>query len=203
MDCWAIIPVKSFAQGKSRLSGVLGAEQRAALNRHLFGRVLQAAQGAFSATRIAVVTSDPLLLALVRGHGMHGLEDAGGGLNAALGQGCRHAVERGARAVAVVPSDLPMIAAADVTALVAALGRAPSCVIAPDEQEQGTNALAIAPAEADFFSFGKDSFQAHLGAARARGMTVRILRREAFAYDLDTPESYRLYAKLAPSGAPA
>ena len=203
MDCWAIIPVKSFALGKSRLSAVLGAEQRAALNRHLFGRVLEAAQGAFSAGRIAVVTGDPLLLALARGHGMHGLDDPGGGLNAALGLGCRYAVERKARAIVVLSSDLPLIASADITALVTALGDNKACVIAPDDQEEGTNALALMPPDPGFFRFGAESFQAHLAAARARGMTVRILRRPGLAHDLDTPDSYRRYAKgqLAPSGA--
>ena len=40
MDCWAIIPVKPFRAGKSRLAGLLGVDDRAALNRRLFGRVL-------------------------------------------------------------------------------------------------------------------------------------------------------------------
>ena len=40
MTCWAIIPVKPLGAGKSRLAAVLGVEQRAALNKHLFGCVL-------------------------------------------------------------------------------------------------------------------------------------------------------------------
>ena len=203
MSCWAVIPVKSFALGKSRLASVLGAEQRAALNRHLFGRVLEAAQGAFSTNRIAVVTGDPLLLALARGHGLHGLDDPGGGLNAALGLGCQYASERKARGIVVLSADLPLIGPADVAALVAALGDKKGCVIAPDEQEEGTNALAISPPDPDFFRFGAASFQAHLEAARIRELPVRILRRPGLAHDLDTPESYRRYAKgeLAASGA--
>ena len=205
MNCWAILPVKSLALGKSRLSAILGAEQRAALNRRLFGRVLEATQSHFSADRIAVVTADAFLLALIRAQGLHGLEDPGEGLNAALGLACRHALQRGARGVVVLSSDLPLVTAGDVAAMISALGKTPSCVIAPDENEQGTNALALSPPEADFFRFGEDSFQAHLDAARARGRTVRILRRSGLALDLDTPESYRRYAKgqLAPSGAPA
>ena len=54
-------------------------------------------------------------------------------------------------------------------------------MIAPDQQEQGTNALALAPPDADFFRFGLDSFQAHLEAAKARGMKMRILRRPGLA----------------------
>jgi 2-phospho-L-lactate guanylyltransferase len=97
--------------------------------------------------------------------------------------------------VVVLPSDLPRVTAEDVKALVASLGPGPGCVIAPDQQEQGTNALALAPPEADFFRFGPDSFQAHLEAAKARSLKMRILRRPCLAQDLDTPEEYRRYAK--------
>lgn len=205
MDCWAIIPVKPLGAGKSRLATVLGVEQRAALNKRLFGRVLNATLGVFKPDRVAIVTSDTLLLPMMRGQGVHALDDLGGGLNAALGLACRFAADRGARAVAVLPSDLPQITDDDVRALVAALGSRPGCVIAPDQQEQGTNALALAPPEPDFFRFGPDSFQAHLEAAKARGLKMRILRRPALAHDLDTPEEYRRYAKdqLAQAGAPA
>jgi 2-phospho-L-lactate guanylyltransferase len=202
MSSWVIIPVKSLAQGKSRLSPVLRSEERAALNRRLFGRVLDAAQSRFNLDRIVVVTGDTFLLTLVRGQGLHGLDDTGGGLNAALGTGCRYAARHGARAVVVLPSDLPLVTAEDVDALTAALGER-ACVIAPDGQEQGTNALALAPPEADFFRFGADSFQAHLDAAKERGMALRILRRPGLSHDLDTPEDYRRYARGELAGAPA
>ena len=87
------------------------------------------------------------------------------------------------------------LTAEDVKALVASLGPGPGCVIAPDQQERGTNALALAPPAPDFFRFGLDSFQAHLEAAKARGLNMRILRRPGLAQDLDTPEEYRRYAK--------
>jgi 2-phospho-L-lactate guanylyltransferase len=201
VDCWAIIPVKPFRAGKSRLAGLLGVDDRAALNRRLFGRVLTATLAALKPVRVIVVTADPLLLPLMRGQGLHAVEDSGGGLNAALGLACRHAAARGARAIAVLPSDLPSITADDVRALVANLRPASCCVIAPDEQEEGTNALALTPPAFDFFRFGPNSFQAHLELAKTRGMTVRILRRPGLANDLDTPDEYRRYAKEQAAGA--
>ncbi len=151
MECWAIIPVKPLGAGKSRLAAVLGAEQRAALNKHLFGRVLHATLGAFKPGRIAIVTADTLLLALMRGQGLHALPDPGGGLNAALGLACRYAADRGAQAVAVLPSDLPRVTTDDVKALVASLGAGPSGVIAPDQQEQGNERTGVGAARAGFF----------------------------------------------------
>ena len=201
MDCWAIIPVKPFRAGKSRLAGLLGTDDRAALNRRLFGRVLTATLGTFKPNRVAVVTADTLLLALMRGQGLHTIEDKGGGLNAALGLAACYAADRGARAIVVLPSDLPRIATDDVKALVAALGRSSSCVIAPDEQEEGTNALALTPPDPEFFRFGPTSFQAHIETAKVRSMSVRILRRPGLAHDLDTPDEYRRYAKEQTAGA--
>jgi 2-phospho-L-lactate/phosphoenolpyruvate guanylyltransferase len=201
MDCWAIIPVKPFRAGKSRLAGLLGADDRAALNRQLFGRVLTATLAAFKPDRVTVVTADPLLLPLMRGQGLHAVEDSGSGLNAALALACAYATARGARAITVLPSDLPAISADDIKALVANLKPAPCCVIAPDEQEEGTNALALTPPAPDFFRFGANSFQAHLALAKMRGMTVRVLRRPGLAHDLDTPDEYRRYAKERTAGA--
>ena len=203
MDCWAIIPVKPFRAGKSRLAGLLGEDDRAALNRRLFGRVLTATLAVFKPERVVVVTADSLLLPMMRGQGLHALDDSGGGLNAALGLAYRFAVARGARGIAVLPSDLPGVTADDVKALVANLKPASCCVIAPDEQEEGTNALALTPPAPDFFRFGPNSFQAHLELARTRGMTVRILRRPGLAHDLDTPDEYRRYTKERAAGAMA
>jgi 2-phospho-L-lactate guanylyltransferase len=203
MDCWAIIPAKPFHSAKSRLATLLGVDERAALNRRLFGRVLDAALGTFPADQILVVTKDPLLLAMMHGQGLRVLEDADDGLNPALALGCRHAVDCGARSVVVLASDLPHVTTGDVAVLRAAAGGAPGCTIAPDEQEQSTNALALTSPEPDFFQFGPGSFQAHIAAAKARRLPVHILRRPGLAVDLDTPESYRRFAKeqRIPSGA--
>ncbi len=205
MDCWAIIPAKPFHSDKTRLASLLGVDARAALSRRLFGRVLDAALGTFPADRILVVTKDSLLLALMRGQGLHALEDADGGVNPALALGCRHAAERGARSIVMLSADLPNVTTADVAALRAAISDAPGCVIAPDEQERSTNALALAPPDPDFFQFGPGCFQAHIKAAKTRKLPVRVLRRPGLAVDLDTPESYRRFAKeqRMPSGAVA
>src|SRR5262249_51354284 len=125
------------------------------------------------------------------------------GLNTALALGCRHALEHGARSIVALSSDLPNVTSGDVAALRASVSDAPGCTIAPDEQEQGTNALVLTPPQPDFFQFGPGSFQAHIAGGRARTLPVRILRRPGLAVDLDTPENYRRFAKEAriPSGA--
>ena len=59
-------------------------------------------------------------------------------------------------------------------------------VISPDGMRSGTNALLIHPPDVLPFAFGADSFEAHLEAARRRGLDVRICERPHLAFDLDT-----------------
>jgi 2-phospho-L-lactate guanylyltransferase len=194
MDCWAIIPVKAFALGKSRLAPVLDDEPRAALNRALFDGVLDATLGVFRPHRIVVVTSDNTLPGLMRQQSIHVIQDSGSGLNAALGSACRYAIGRGAHAAVVIAADLPLISAGDTAALAAGLDGATCCMIAPDRHDKGTNALAMTPPDPDVFRFGPDSFHAHTEAAAARRMRLHVLRRPGLAHDLDTPDDYRTYA---------
>lgn len=199
---WALIPVKPFGLGKSRLAGVLDAQGRAALNRRLFDHVFGTAVAALGANRVAVVTSDSELAATVAGRGAHGVVDAGD-LNAALGQVCRIVIARGAKAVLVLPSDLPFLAKDDIAALTSALAPAPGVVIAPDASDQATNALALAPPDPDFFRFGPSSFAAHQQAAHARGAAIGIVRRPGLAFDLDTPDDYRAFVSRMSERVPS
>ena len=130
-DLWAVIPVKPFALGKSRLAGALDAPSRTALNRTLFDHVFGTAAAGLGAGRIAVVTSDSALSASVDARGAHGIVDMGD-LNAALGKACRFVAGRGAQAIMVLPSDLPFVSKDDIAALASALPPAPGVVIAPD-----------------------------------------------------------------------
>ena len=194
MDLWAIIPVKPFELGKSRLAGVVDAPGRAALNRRLFDHVFDTAAAAIGAGRVIAVTPDAELSKMAIARGAHGVVDAGD-LNGALGQACRHVASRGATAILVLPSDLPFLAVDDIAALRAALPPAPGAVIAPDRSGQATNALALLPPVPDFFRFGPSSFTGHMQAARSCGTAVEIVRRPGLAFDLDTPEDYREYLK--------
>jgi 2-phospho-L-lactate guanylyltransferase len=199
-DLWAIIPVKPFTLGKSRLAAVLDDQARATLSRRLFNHVFATAIAVLGAGRVAVVTSDAGLSAAIEARGAYGVIDPGE-LNAALGRACRFAMERGAPAIMVLPSDLPFLSEDDITALVSALAPAPSVVIAPDAAEQATNALVLSPPDSDFFRFGPSSFAAHAAAAHAGNATIEIVRRLGLAFDLDTPEDYREFLKR--TGAPA
>jgi 2-phospho-L-lactate guanylyltransferase len=201
-DLWAVIPVKTFELGKSRLAGLLDAPSRTALNRKLFDHVFGTVVAGLGAGRVAVVTSDAELSATIDARGAHGVVDADD-LNAALGKACRFITARGAKAIMVLPSDLPFLCEDDIATLASAVAPAPSLVIAPDSSEQATNALVLSPPDPDFFRFGPSSFAAHLRAARERGATIETVRRPGVAFDLDTPEDYRAFVSRMSERVPS
>ena len=68
------------------------------------------------------------------------------------------------------------------------VARSDGVFIVPDRRRSGTNALLCAPPAIVPPSFGKDSFQRHLAAARSQGLDVRIVESDVLALDIDELE---------------
>ena len=69
MTLWAIVPVKPLRRGKSRLSGVLSDDQRAALNKKLLIHTLNTITSLPELAQVLVVSRDPEALAIARAQG--------------------------------------------------------------------------------------------------------------------------------------
>jgi len=194
MTVICLIPAKPYAEAKTRLSPVLSDEQRAILARWLLLHTVRLARQAIG--QVVVVSRDRALLNDAKAEGVWGLLEASPGLNAALTQGARWAVLRGADALLILPTDLPRLATHDLQTMLA-LGRcAPAVVIAPCRHGTGTNALLVRPPDLIPFAFGPNSFAAHCAAARAAGVEPVVFRTPGLAFDLDTPEDWKL--KICP-----
>lgn len=185
MSVSVIVPVKNLREAKSRLRSILDPEARAELALRMMDRVLSALRGA-DVDDVCVVSPNRTVLELASEQGVTPLVQESRGLNPALVQGRRWAVEGGASAVLVLPADLPLLEPDDVRALLKEVGGGLPVTIAPDEARAGTNALLLRPPDALSFLFGPDSFEEHLRAARERGLGVRVVERPGLAFDLDT-----------------
>lgn len=189
MTLWAIIPVKPLRRGKSRLSGVLTENQRAALNKKLLVHTLNTITQLPELEQVLVVSRDPEALAIARLHGARTvLEDGAPHLNIALARATAVARLYSAAGVLVLPADLPQMTAEDVRVMVAA-SKSPNClVIAPDHRQQGTNAMLIKPPGALAYSFGENSFFRHVNQAQVKGIKTEIIELPSLARDVDLPE---------------
>lgn len=190
---WAVVPVKPFACAKRRLASVLSDEARAALSREFLRQTLSVLAQAAAVARTVVVSHDSAALALAAEWGATGLAENGAqGLNAALTAAARAARKGGAEAVLVLPTDLPLLTAADVATLASQEQGEAALVVAPDRREQGTNALLVRPPDAVPFAFGEGSFARHQALAEHAGLTVRVCRLRRVALDVDLPEDLAL-----------
>lgn len=190
MSRWALVPVKAFDRGKSRLASVLGAEERARLSRDLFDHVVQVLLRSRSLDGIAVVSDSPSVRAYAEGLGLLALEDdlhrstfAG-----VIDQALAGVVARGATSALVCMSDLPHLTLGDVERVVAGLEEA-DVVLGPDLRDLGTNVLALRPPSVLPSCLGhEDSFLRHRSRARELGLEVRVRRLAGIGFDVDRPE---------------
>ena len=208
MSLWAIVPVKPFTEGKSRLGGCVSPQERHTLNRDLLTRTLGVIRLARVDAKIVVVSRDNDALDAATRLGSHALTEEPPApqppetgprllatapelrLNAALTQAARYVVARGATKALILPTDIPNLTAEDVRTVASPRGGGPQIIIAPS-RDGGTNALFLQPAQAIPFAFGRGSFQRHRRLAEEAGIPVRVVESASLLFDIDLPEDYR------------
>lgn len=198
MSVWLVAPVKPLDESKSRLAACLAQTERAALTRTLLERTLLLARASRCFEALLVVSRDDAVLNVAAAAGALTLHEAGSDLNLALEQGCAQAWQQGADAALILPTDLPLLTAADIATLVAR-HTAHGIVLSPS-QDGGTNALLL-PLPAPLpFCFGVDSFARHRQAALAADLDVAVYTSPTLAFDLDRPEDLALLRAGATPG---
>ncbi len=187
MKTWVVVLIKDFDSAKQRLRPAMGARSRRALARRNARRAVEAASGG---DHLLVVTGSDEVAEMATGWGAEVLvEPREEGQNVAARRGINRAVEKGAEAVLVLSSDLPLVTAKAVRDMLDAGGRHASPVVlaAPAIGRGGTNALYLRPAEAIGLHFGDDSLAKFRDDAESRGVRFVIHHSDAMALDLDEP----------------
>lgn len=192
----AIVPIRALEGAKSRLGGVLDAEERQDLVKLLLERTLAAADLVPEIEAVLVVSPDPAILALAARHGAQVLEQRSAGLNEGLTEAVTAALALGATAVLILAGDLPSVSDTSIGEIVATAAAAiPKAraivVVVPDRHGGGTNALLLSPPDAIRFAFGSESRAAHQAAARAAG-ALSLELDGPLSLDLDLPEDLTL-----------
>jgi 2-phospho-L-lactate/phosphoenolpyruvate guanylyltransferase len=184
MKTFAIIPIKSLHNAKTRLASVLSPAERAELARDMLLHVVDILSRSGAVEGIAVISQEPSELDLPASVTI--LPQTLPGLNNLLEQGREWAVSNGAHALLTIFADLPLLTTEDISRIVG-LGMQPGTVVlAPDRHNCGTNALLSHPPALARFAFGPSSLDAHVALARSAGATVHLLNAPGLALDIDT-----------------
>jgi 2-phospho-L-lactate/phosphoenolpyruvate guanylyltransferase len=187
MKTWVVVLIKDFDSAKQRLRPAMGVKSRRALAR----RNAQLAVAAAAAGDHVLVVAGSEEVAEVAGTlGVEVLlEPREEGQNVAARRGINHAVARGAAAVLLLSSDLPLVTRDGVADLILYASRLPppAAVAVPALGRGGTNALYLRPPDAIGLHFGDDSLAKFRADAESRGVELVIHHSDAMALDLDEP----------------
>lgn len=192
-----VIPVKSLALAKRRLSPVLSSATRRRLVLTMLEDVLSVVSNVSAISRTIVVTPDAEVAALAMGRGAHVLNEEGqGGLNPALVSGLALARSCGAERALVLPADVPLATTAEIEEIVdsTSSGVRSQVAVVPSRDGAGTNALLLSPPDAMQPEFGEGSFVRHVAQAVALSLEFRVLRLPGVAADIDEPRDLDVLA---------
>ncbi len=184
------ILMKAPAEAKTRLRGVLGPAERAALALAMFRATVDSVLRWRIAARVGVVTPAPAVAALARDLGAEAVPETGPpGINAAAARAAGWACGHGAASLLLLHADIPALDRDEIGTMLAAGRRWP--VVIAESADGGSNALLLRPPEALPFCFGPGSAAAHRAAARRAGLPARCLHLPWLSRDLDTPDDLR------------
>jgi 2-phospho-L-lactate guanylyltransferase len=187
LQVWAVVLVKGFDTAKQRLAPALDAAARDRLAQQNARLALAAAR---AADAVLAVCGSQAAAEVARLAGAETLLEAvPQGQNPAARRGIDHAIRRGAGAVLVLSSDLPLVSRRAVAGMVAFARRVPvpAAVAAPAVGRGGTNALYLAPPNALGLHFGDDSLAKFEEEAHRTSVEFRLYRSRSLALDLDEP----------------
>jgi FO synthase len=189
---WALLPLKSPDEAKSRLAPVLDRAQRRQLFFSLADRMVRALRATQGIETVAVITSSDEVDAFARSLGARVIRQPADSGTANAHAAAVKSLPPGVERVLMISGDLPQVTPAALQRLVDA-----ACdhrlLVAPDRHRIGTNALVCSPPDAIVPQFGTDSFRRHLEAG-AHPIDIDELAR-----DVDIPEDadWRDLAPLA------
>ena len=187
-----LIPVKSLAHAKQRLTSVLSQPQRSQLAEAMLRDVMLAATGVIDRIDVALVTGDIRAQHLAAEFGFGVIADTRNeSETAAIEMATAWCEGRGYDTTIVVPGDIPLITSGELHRVLDARP-AEGAVFVPAYDRRGSNCILRRPASIIPLRFGNDSFLPHCEAMRQTGKQLVILEMPGIGLDIDNPQELDL-----------
>jgi 2-phospho-L-lactate/phosphoenolpyruvate guanylyltransferase len=188
LKTFAIVPVKQFEKGKSRLASLLDIPDRVKLGVLLLDSTLRTLENATAISNTIVVSSDIRAKTIAKIHGAIFLDEGKDtGVNNAVTLANDYCIQADADATIVVPQDLPLALSEDIDIICNAAKKWRKClIICPSARYDGSNALLRRPPKLIESYYDNNSFDKHINAARRAGAKIKIILSHRMMRDLDT-----------------
>lgn len=193
-----VVPMKPFAESKTRLRDALSEDQRRLLSLAMLVHVARTA-ASISDASVTVLGGDRAVEQACALVGCAFVANPPGeDLSACLRGAFDDARTRGATTALFVPADLPLLVAGDIEALIRTRAGGGAYAIAPDRHNTGTNALAVHEPAPFNPAMGGGSFVRHLSQMAMSGARYEICRTPGLALDIDTPADLDVLLRQRP-----
>jgi 2-phospho-L-lactate guanylyltransferase len=189
-----VIPVKS-RNPKRRVSSLFDGRQRRQLQLAMLEDTLQAVARAKRTKHSYIVSSDSDILKFGGRFGAGSVqEDSDRGVNEAVERAVSEL--RDYAGWLIMPADLPMIRASDITTVLNLHRIGSPVVIAPSEDYGGTNLLLMTKDRRITLHYDDDSFNKHVREATEKRIPFSVYYSENVAFDIDNARDVHRYFKF-------
>jgi 2-phospho-L-lactate/phosphoenolpyruvate guanylyltransferase len=194
---WVLIPVKETADAKERLGSAVPPHLRQGLALAMLEDVLDAVAGVQNVAGLIVVTVDAAATALAKRYSARIMtEGATTGHTGAVNTAAGILAKEGKGGFLQMPLDIPLVSTEEISTLVGMHRGGPSFIIAPSNDELGSNGVLVSPPTSVPLTFGDNSYFPHLQTAEECGIRPQIVRLRGFGLDIDRPEDLYEFARL-------
>jgi 2-phospho-L-lactate guanylyltransferase len=191
-DTWAIVAIRSFAGGKSRLASELSVSQRRTLTMTMLDDVLLALARSDNVQQVAICTKDREISDLATSRGVHAWMDmANDDYSSSTARAALRARAAGAQRILILPADVPSVAPGEIERFVSVVSAPGQVAIAASRDGEGTNGLVLSPPDAIPMLFGPMSCAAHRVAGLIRGHRIDVVNLPGLSLDIDYPKDLR------------
>jgi 2-phospho-L-lactate guanylyltransferase len=183
MKATILIPAKTLASAKSRLTKHLSREKREKLVLEMLQHVIETVKASDSQYEIFVVTNDQKVETLANSFETKIIQEKNPGQNRALTFAAKQINQH--MPVLTISEDLPLLKSSDIKNLFL-LMKDTDIVLAPSKEKTGTNAILMRQPLLIPYQFGKNSLTKFISSTKNEKQRYKLYEKETIAFDIDT-----------------
>jgi 2-phospho-L-lactate guanylyltransferase len=189
---WSIIPINDFTRSFSRLSAILGLDERVQLAKYLSTRLIHILFDLKSIEKVMVFTSETNWLEEIKHPKLIIHKDRSNKVfKRKIDSAADWAFEMGAKQLMYLSIDIPLVEKKDIKKILNSHNGGLTIVEA--KKDGGTNALICELPRRMSFQFGKSSFRKHLKTAELKKIGTNIQCIDGLSFDLDDQDDWEYF----------
>ncbi len=190
MKIAAIIPVKTFANAKTRLD--LSQNQKEDLCKIMLEEILHIISISPQIEKTIIVTKEEKAIEIGKKfNAIIIIDEKEESVNSAVALADKYLLENDYHASIVFPQDIPYIKTQDIDFMLNYMTHPNFAIIVPSRRFDGTNALVRMPVDLMKTHYDEDSYKIHMSTAKEHTLNVAMVFVKRIMWDVDNDEDLK------------